>query len=104
MTRVNNSDLPNGLPIRGTPDSIVDKIGDMGEVLQRREYDSQGRAMKDFDTSDHHRASLHPTGAHKHVFDYNRRNPRSAPTKLTEEELEENADIIRMGDNYHDKG
>ena len=104
VTRVNNSDLPNGLPIRGTPDSVVDKIGDMGEVLQRREYDSQGRAMKDFDTSNHGQPKAHPTGAHKHEFNYNRRRPRSLPLKLTEEELEENADIIRRGDNYHDEG
>ena len=104
VIRVNNSDLPNGLPIRGTPDSVVDKIGDMGEVLQRREYDSQGRAMKDFDTSNHGQPKAHPTGAHKHEFNYNRRRPRSLPLKLTEEELEENADIIRRGDNYHDEG
>lgn len=98
-----NSDLTNGLSIRGKANSVVDKIDDTGRVLQRRKYDNDGKAIIDFDTSDHSRPDIHPTGAHKHIFDYSFKEPRRPWTYLTEQELAENADIIRKGENYHDE-
>ncbi len=97
-----NSELPNGLPIEGDPNSIADKVDDNGKVLQRRVYGPDGMAVKDFDTSNHGDPYGHPTGAHKHLFDYSKRNPHSKPLPLTEKELEENSDIIRRGENYVD--
>lgn len=98
-----SKNLPNGLSIRGKANSIVDKIDDTGVVLQRRKYDTDGKAIVDFDTSDHNRPDIHPTGAHKHIFDYSLKKPRRPWTHLTEQDLAENADIIRKGENYHDE-
>lgn len=104
IIQVRNSALPNGLPMKGEPDSIVDKTDDDGNTLQRRLYNSQGLAQVDYDTSDHNRPDVHPTGAHKHVYDHSGKKPkRGKPEKLSEEELEHNSDIIRRGDNYHDE-
>lgn len=102
IIKVKNSALKNGLPLKGEPDSIVDKTTDSGETLQRRLYDSEGMAKVDYDVSDHGFHDAHPTGAHKHVFDHSRKNPRGKPEKLTEDELLQNKDIIREGVNYHD--
>lgn len=86
----------------GDPNSITDLIGKDGKVYQRREYDSKGRSKVDYDTDDHGRPKYHPTGAHKHEFNYNNKNPRSGWKKLTELDLVKNRDIIRKGDNYHE--
>lgn len=91
------------LSLSGEPDSIVDLLNEAGDtVLQRRVYDYSGRASADFDTDDHKRPKLHPTGAHKHIFDYSKYKPRSGYLPLTEKELAENKDIIQKGVNYHD--
>ncbi|MCH5188280.1 MAG: hypothetical protein J1F63_07725 [Oscillospiraceae bacterium] len=70
IIKVKNSELKNGLSIKGIPNSTVDKTDDNGKVLQRRIYGDDGRAKIDFDTTDHNMSSSHPTGAHKHVLDY----------------------------------
>lgn len=100
--RIKNSNLKNGLPAKAIPNSIFDKLDEMGEVLQRRKYDDAGEMKVDFDTSDHGLPKKHPTGAHKHIIDKTRKNPHGKPLPLTEEELEENKDIIQRGVNYHD--
>ena len=97
-----NSDLPNGLPIRAEPFSIADKVDDDGKVFQRRYYGHDGMAAKDFDTTDHGDPYKHPNGAHKHEFDYSKRNAHGKALPLSEEELNENRDIIRRGENYND--
>ena len=104
IIKLKNNDLENGLPIKGTALTIVDKTDDFGVVLQRRIYGADGMASVDFDTSDHGLPKAHPTGAHKHIFDYSRKKPRQKPDKLTGEELEINKDIIQKGVNYHDNG
>lgn len=96
------SELKNGLPIQSEyPNVAMDKTDDDGNVYQRRLYDENRMAEKDFDTTDHENPQRHPTGAHKHTF---RGEKRSVPQPLTEGELEENSDIIQRGVNYHDKG
>lgn len=97
-----NSELSNGLPIKSDANSIADKTDDNGAVLQRRVYGSDGKASVDFDTNDHGMPDQHPTGAHKNVFDYSKKNPHGAPKPLTEQELANNEDIIQRGKNYHD--
>lgn len=103
IIKMKNSELPNGLPIKGKPNSIVDKVDDAGNTLQRRKHGSDGMAIVDYDTSDHNLPHAHPTGAHKHEFDYSKKSPRRAPKPLTEQELMENEDIIKKGVNYHDE-
>ena len=103
IIKIKNSDLPNGLSLNGTPNSTVDKTDDNGNVLQRRKYGADGKAAVDFDTTDHGFPYSHPTGAHKHIFDYTKKNPHGKPLPLTEKELKVNSDIIKRGVNYHDK-
>ena len=102
IIKVKNSELKNGLPIKGTANSTVDKTDDDGNTLQRRIYGDDGMAKIDFDTSDHGLPKAHPNGAHKHTFDFTKKRPRGNPMPLTEEELAENEDIIQKGVNYHD--
>ena len=103
IIKMNIKELSNGLPLRGIPNSVVDKVDENGKTLQRRVYDDQGMAKIDYDVSDHGLSSMHPTGAHKHIFDYSRKNPHGKPLGLTESELEQNKDIIKRGDNYNEK-
>lgn len=104
IIKVKNSDLKNGLPIRGEPNSIVDKTDDDGKTLQRRIYGPDGLALFDYDTSDHGLPNAHPTGAHKHEYNHNKKRARSKPLPFTEEELLALADIISQGVNYHVEG
>jgi len=103
IIKLRNSTLKNGLPIKGIPNSTVDKTDDDGKTLQRRIYGAEGLAKTDYDTSDHGLPHLHPTYAHKHEYDHTKKKSRSQPLKLTEEELKKNSDIIRKGVNYHDE-
>ena len=100
---VKNSELQNGIPFKGEPNSIFDKTDDEGNVLQRRVYGADGVAKYDFDTSDHGRPKLHPMGAHKHIIQVKNKNTHASIDYLTEEELAQNADIIKRGVNYFDK-
>lgn len=97
-----NSELKNGLPIRGKANSITDMTDDIGKVLKRRVYGRDGKTTVDFDTTDHNRRDIHPTGAHKHSFDYRRKNPHGKPLPLSDLDLKNNADIIQKGVNYFD--
>lgn len=100
-TIVDSKDLKNGLPIKGKAHSIVDMVVD-GKVSQRRIYGADGKALIDIDTHDHNRPDLHPTGAHKQVFNYKKKNPHGKPTGFTDQELTNNSDIIQKGVNYRD--
>lgn len=98
-----NSDLKNGLPIKSDADSISDLLDDSGIVLQRRVYGKDGKATTDFDTGNHNRPDLHPTGAHKHNFDYSKKRVRGINLPLTDTDLRRNTDIIKRGENYFDE-
>ena len=92
----------NSLSINGEADSMVDFADENGKVLQRRVYNYLGKASVDFDTSNHGKPKAHPTGAHKHTFDYSKKNPHGKPLPLSENELRSNSDIIQRGVNYND--
>ncbi|WP_163195460.1 minor capsid protein [Clostridium thermarum] len=99
--KVVNEDKNNrSLPLESEPNSITDLIYD-GKVKQRRIYDDNGKAVKDIDTTDHNKPKYHPMGAHKHEYNYNDRNPRGKPEYFTEDELRQNKDIIKEGENYN---
>jgi len=99
---VHKSEAVTSLPLSGNADTIVDLVDENGWVQQRRVYDYSGKASTDYDTSNHGKPNAHPTGAHKHVFDYSKRNPHGKPLPLTESDLRNNADIIQRGVNYSD--
>lgn len=101
--RIIKTEGVRSLSMSGEPDSITDLLDESGiTVLQRRIYDHSGRASVDFDTDDHKRPKLHPTGAHKHLFDYSLKRPRSGYKLISDAEIEQNSDIIQKGVNYHD--
>ena len=102
-SRTYASDLPNGLSINGEPGSIADKLNEAGEVMQRRKYGKNGKAAIDYDLSDHGESWKHPTGAHKHVFDYSGKKIKRKTVEMTQEDLDLNADIIIKGVNYFEK-
>ena len=90
------------LSIEGTPNSIADLIDEAGNVKQRRVYGTNGKVMVDYDTTDHNKPKYHPTGAHKHEYNYSNKQPHGRQKSLTELELRENEDIIRKGENYNE--
>ena len=100
---IKDSELSNGIPWKGKPNSITDRTNDTGGVIQRRVCDENGVAKIDFDTTDHNRRDKHPTGAHKHIMNPTKKNPHGKPLPLTDEELEQNSDIIKEGENYFGK-
>lgn len=95
------SDIIRSLPMTAEPKAIKDLVDKKGNVLQRRVYDDKGRAKFDYDTNAHGRLKAHPTGAHAHDWDYSLKKPKKTWRKFTEEELRQNKDIIREGENYH---
>lgn len=96
--------LGNGvtsLPQSGMINSISDLKRSDGTVKQRRVYGGDGKAILDYDTDDHGKPKYHPTGAHKHVYDYSSKQPHGKQHPLSGKELELNQDIIQEGVNYH---
>lgn len=100
---ITKSDTNRKLPIKGDPDSISDFLNEAGDaVLQRRIYDFEGKAVVDFDAINHDMPKFHSTGAHKHIFDYSKKNPHGPAIPISDEELQRNKDIIQRGVNYFD--
>lgn len=100
-TSVQLGQTVTSLPLDGPANSISDLLHASGGVKQRRIYGPKGKAVIDYDTDNHGKPKQHPTGAHKHFFNYQNKNPRGKPLTLTEADLALNGDIIREGDNYH---
>lgn len=90
------------LSMEGTPDSIADLVDEIGNVKQRRVYGVDGKAVVDYDTTDHNKPKYHPTGAHKHEYNYDNKNPHGRQKPLSEFDLKKNEDIIRKGENYNE--
>ena len=98
---VHKSKDTRNLPPEGKRNSISDFVLEDGTIDQRRVYGSDGKAIIDFDTSDHGRPKLHPTGAHKHMWNHKNKRPRGSWEQITDKELMLNSDIIKKGENYH---
>lgn len=95
------SEQVSSLDISSEPNTIIDLVRENGQVKQRRVYGPNGKAVIDYDTDNHGKPKQHPTGAHKHVFNYNNKRIRGNPSELSSADLEMNSDIIREGENYH---
>lgn len=94
--------INRSLPLESNENSITDLVADDGKVKQRRIYGEDGKAIKDIDTSGHDKPKYHPMGAHKHEYDYSNKKPHGKAEYFTEEELKQNEDIIKKGENYND--
>ena len=59
-------------PAKGEPNSSVDILDKKtGEVKTTRYYDSNGRAIRDIDHTNHGNAKEHPEWPHEHTFKWN---------------------------------
>lgn len=47
------------LPIKHTPNSIIEQYDDNGNLVRIRHYDDEGNAYKDVDYTDHGRPDTH---------------------------------------------
>ncbi|WP_128738862.1 hypothetical protein [Geobacillus thermopakistaniensis] len=56
------------LPLTGPRKGSLTLRDEKGKVIQRRYYDSAGRAKKDMDYSDHGNPKHHPWGPHRHKW------------------------------------
>lgn len=90
------------LSLEGTPNSIADLVDEVGNVKQRRVYGADGKVAIDYDTTNHNKPKYHPTGAHKHEYNYSNKRPHGRQKPLTDLDLKKNKDIIKKGENYNE--
>lgn len=83
--------------IRGTPNSITQVVSDGGYVT-RNFYDADGRQIKQISNNNHGNPKRHQLGnhgEHAHDYIYSENGKTSRPMReLTDQEREENADIL----------
>jgi hypothetical protein len=70
---------PTDLPASGTPGAVAEKKDQGGNVLQRRYYGTDGRAVKDIDFGHDHTGAGDP---HAHDWDWTKNPPRQPPRAL----------------------
>lgn len=85
------------LPFTGKANSVAELVQEDGTIKQRRVYGANGKPMIDYDMTDHGQPKYHPTGAHKHEFNYRLKNPHGKALPLTDFDLEYNQDVIQEG-------
>jgi RHS repeat-associated protein len=64
------------LPTTGNANSSADLLDEDGNVVQRRYFGPDGRAVKDIDFSDHGTPKQHPKVPHEHDWDWSKKPPR----------------------------
>lgn len=62
--------------IMGKPNSTVDVLAKDGTIKTRREFDNNGRALRDVDYTDHGNAKRHPNVPHEHIWNWSTGTPR----------------------------
>ena len=60
----------------GEANTSVDILGAGGNIKTRRWYDSDGKAYRDVDMSDHGNSKEHPEVPHEHTWEYNNGKPK----------------------------
>ena len=60
---------------RGQPNSSVDILDRQGNLATRRWFDSNGRAVRDVDFTNHGKPKHHPQWPHEHPWDWSSGNP-----------------------------
>ena len=58
------------------PNSSVDIVDKNGNVIRRRWFDSEGKAERDLDYTDHGNPKQHPEVPHEHIWDWSKSKPR----------------------------
>ncbi len=62
--------------VTGSPNSSVDILDSNGNVSTRRWYDSDGRAYRDVDMTNHGNSKTHPEYPHEHTWDWSDGYPK----------------------------
>ncbi len=62
--------------VTGKPNSSVDILDGNGNLMTRRWYDSEGRAYRDVDMTNHGNPKRHPEYPHEHFWDWSNGNPK----------------------------
>ena len=70
---------PRDLPSSGTPNGTAEKLDDLGNVVQKRFYATDGRAAKNIDYGHDHAGVGDP---HAHDWDWSKTPPRQPPRAL----------------------
>ncbi|MGN0495979.1 MAG: hypothetical protein ACI4GW_07110, partial [Lachnospiraceae bacterium] len=60
----------------GEANTSVDILDAEGNIKTRRWYDSDGKAYRDVDMSDHGNPKEHPEVPHEHTWEYNNGKPK----------------------------
>ena len=60
----------------GEANTSVDILDAEGNIKTRRWYDSDGKAYRDVDMSDHGNLKEHPEVPHEHTWEYNNGKPK----------------------------
>ena len=84
--------------LKGTPNSITQKVGKKGGI-ERNYYDDSGKQIKQISNNNHGNAKMHPYGekgehAHDYIYDSDNKLIGRPTRELTQEERKENADIL----------
>lgn len=56
----------------GNPNSSIDVLDKNGNIVTRRWYDKNGRAVRDVDMTNHGNAKNHPEWPHEHIWKYDK--------------------------------
>jgi hypothetical protein len=65
---------------RGRPNSSVDILDSQGNLTTRRWFDSNGKAFRDVDLTNHGNPRQHHQWPHEHTWDWSSGNPVRIPT------------------------
>ncbi len=71
--------MSTNLPKEGAPNSVAEKRGKDGKVIQKRWYDNNGKPQKDIDYTDHGTPNKHPN-PHQHDWTNGVRGPAKSTT------------------------
>ncbi|MFM1652563.1 hypothetical protein ACI7RC_10745 [Brevibacillus sp. B_LB10_24] len=63
-------------PVIGKPNSTSDLVDKDDNIITRRYYGPDGKAIKDVDFTDHGNPKQHPKVPHEHDWDWSKKPPR----------------------------
>lgn len=72
----NHSTTAENPGLQGEPNSSVDIVDRNGNIVTRRWFDEDGRAIRDVDFTNHGNPKTHPEWPHEHSWDWTQIPPR----------------------------
>lgn len=62
--------------LMGKPNTSIDILADNGTIKTRREFDNNGRVLRDVDYTDHGNSKRHPDVPHEHIWSWSTGTPK----------------------------